>query len=63
MKIKLKILKFDISQSDKVEEFIDNATNELGGSLSCLINNAGITGSNATVWDYDVIEWNKIVQR
>jgi 3-oxoacyl-[acyl-carrier protein] reductase len=27
----LKILKFDISQSDKIEEFIDNATNELGG--------------------------------
>ena len=28
----IKILKFDISQSDKIEEFIENATNELGGS-------------------------------
>ena len=25
----IKILKFDISQSDKIEEFIENATNEL----------------------------------
>ena len=28
---KIKILKFDISQNDKVEEFIENATKELGG--------------------------------
>src|SRR5210317_1200089 len=39
---KIKILKFDISQSDKIEEFIDNASNELGG-LDCIVNNAGIT--------------------
>ena len=28
---KIKILKFDISQSDKIEEFIENATKELDG--------------------------------
>ena len=39
----IKILKFDISQSDKIAEFIENATNELGGSLDGLVNNAGIT--------------------
>ena len=39
----IKILKFDISQSDKIEEFIENATKELGGSLDCIVNNAGIT--------------------
>ena len=33
----IKILKFDISQSDKIEEFIENATNALGGSLDGLI--------------------------
>ena len=27
----IKILKFDISQIDKIEEFIEKATNELGG--------------------------------
>ena len=39
---RVKILKFDISQSEKIEEFIDNASNELGG-LDCIVNNAGIT--------------------
>ena len=28
---KIRILKFDISQSDKIEEFIENATKELDG--------------------------------
>ena len=39
----IKILKFDISQHDKIEEFIENATKELGGSLDCIVNNAGVT--------------------
>ena len=38
----INIIKFDISHSDKIEEFIDNATNELGGNLDCIINNAGL---------------------
>ena len=58
----IKILKFDISQHDKIEEFIENATKELGGSLDCIINNAGITGSTSSLWDYDVVEWNKIIE-
>ena len=43
----IKILKFDISQTDKIEEFIDNASKELGGNLDCLINNAGIYEFNS----------------
>ena len=35
----IKILKFDISQTNKIEEFIDNASKELGGNLHCLVNN------------------------
>jgi NAD(P)-dependent dehydrogenase (short-subunit alcohol dehydrogenase family) len=31
-------------------------------NIDILINNAGITGSTAPLWDYDVDEWNKIVQ-
>ena len=38
----IKILKFDISQIDKIEDFIDNATNELGGSLDCIVNNLSL---------------------
>ena len=45
----IKILKFDISQSDKIEDFIDNATNELGESLDGIVNNAGITQDNLAI--------------
>jgi 2-dehydro-3-deoxy-L-rhamnonate dehydrogenase (NAD+) len=31
-------------------------------NIDILINNAGITGSTSSLWDYDVDEWNKIVQ-
>ena len=43
------IIKFDISQNDKIEEFIEKATSELGGSLDCIINNAGLTQDNLAV--------------
>ena len=46
---KIIILKFDISQSEKIEEFIENATKELGGSLDCIVNNAGITQDNLAI--------------
>ena len=55
---KIKILKFDISQSDKIEEFIENATSELGGSLDGLINNAGITQDNLAI-RMSLDEWQK----
>ena len=45
----IKILKFDITDSDKIEKFIDDATNELGGNLNCLVNNAGITKDNLAI--------------
>ena len=56
----IKILKFDISQHDKIEEFIENATNELGGSLDCIINNAGITKDNLTI-RMSFEEWSKVI--
>ena len=56
----IKILKFDISQSDKVEEFIENATNELGGSLDGIINNAGITQDNLAI-RMSLDEWQKVI--
>ena len=45
----IKILKFDISQNDKIEDFIENSTNELGGTLDCIVNNAGITQDNLAI--------------
>jgi len=56
----IKILKFDISQNDKIEEFIENATNELGGSLDCIINNAGITQDNLAI-RMSLDEWKKVI--
>ena len=56
----IKLLKFDISQSDKVEEFVENATKELGGNLDCLVNNAGITKDNLAI-RMSLEEWQKVI--
>ena len=56
----LKILKFDISQSEKIEEFIENATSELGGSLDGIVNNAGITQDNLAI-RMTLDEWQKVI--
>ena len=55
-----KILKFDISQHEKIEEFINNATDELGGSLDGIINNAGVTKDNLTI-RMSLEEWTKVI--
>jgi len=57
---KVEILKFDISQSNKIEEFIENATKELGGSLDGIVNNAGITQDNLAI-RMSLEEWQKII--
>ena len=56
----IKILKFDISQHEKIEEFVNSATEELGGSLDCIINNAGITKDNLTI-RMSLDEWKKVL--
>ena len=54
------ILKFDISKGDEIEEFIENATKQLGGGLDCLINNAGITQDNLAI-RMNIEEWKKVI--
>ena len=56
----IKILKFDIFQHEKIEEFINNATDLLGGSLDCIVNNAGITKDNLTI-RMSLDEWTKVI--
>ena len=56
----IKILQFDISQSNKIEKFIEDATNELGGSLDCIINNAGVTQDNLAI-RMSLEEWQKVI--
>ena len=55
----IKILKFDISHTDKIEEFVENASNELGG-LDCIVNNAGITQDNLAI-RMSINEWSKVI--
>ena len=56
----IQILKFDISQIDGIEEFIENATSKLGGKLDCIINNAGITQDNLAI-RMSLEEWKKVI--
>ena len=56
----IKILQFDISQNDKIEEFIDNASKELGGNLDCIVNNAGITRDNLAI-RMSLEEWQRVI--
>ena len=56
----IKILKFDISLTDKIELFIEDATNLLGGSLDCIVNNAGITQDNLGI-RMNIDEWKKVI--
>ena len=55
----IKILKFDISQTDKIEEFIETASKELG-TLDCLVNNAGITQDNLAI-RMSAEEWKRVI--
>ena len=57
---KIKTLKFDISESEKIEDFIENATQELGGTLDCIVNNAGITQDNLAI-RMSLDEWKKVI--
>tara|TARA_B100000902_G_C27257803_1_gene888911 strand:- start:4 stop:741 length:738 start_codon:yes stop_codon:yes gene_type:complete len=56
----IKILKFDISEIEKIDQFIENASSELGGNLNCLINNAGITQDNLAI-RMSLDEWKKVI--
>ena len=56
----IKILKFDIAQSNKVEEFVEQASKELGGKLDCVVNNAGITQDNLAI-RMSIEEWQKVI--
>ena len=56
----VKILRFDISQSDQIENFIEDASNELGASLDCIVNNAGITQDNLAI-RMNLDEWKKVI--
>ena len=56
----LKYNKVDVSNFKDVEKVsLEISSNH---NIDILINNAGITGPTASLWDYDVEMWNKIVE-
>ena len=57
---KINTLVFDISKHDKIEDFINDATETLGGSLDCIVNNAGITKDNLTI-RMSMDEWSDVI--
>ena len=50
----------DVSSFNDVEKTVNQITSST--KIDILINNAGITGSTNELWNYDVKEWNKIVE-
>ena len=55
----INILKFDISDHSKIEEFIENVNSQLSG-LDILVNNAGINMDNLSLRMKDE-EWKKVI--
>ena len=54
------IKKFDISKTDQIEQFINNATDMLKGNLDCIVNNAGVTQDNLAI-RMSLDEWKKVI--
>jgi len=52
--------KVDVSNFKEVEKVSLEISSK--HNIDILINNAGITGPTASLWDYDVEMWNKIVE-
>ncbi len=57
---KIKILPFDISQHEKIENFIDEASELLEGNLNCLVNNAGVARDNLSI-RMSFEEWSNVI--
>ena len=55
----IKVKKFNIGEHSRIEEFIDDASLELGG-IDILINNAGVNADNLSLRMKDE-EWKKVI--
>ena len=49
----------DVSNYQEVENSVKEITKN--SNIDILINNAGITGPTATLWEYDIKMWKKVV--
>ena len=56
----IKTLKFDISNHDKIEAFVEDCNNIFSNKIDILINNAGITKDNLSIRMKED-EWKKVI--
>ena len=49
----------DVSKFDQIQKAVNDIKSK--NNIDILINNAGITGPTAELWNYDVSNWNSIV--
>ena len=57
----LSFKKVDVTKFEAIEKALLETENELG-KIDLFVNNAGITGMNAKVWDYPLDEWKKVIE-
>ena len=50
----------DVSNYKEVESSVNEITKN--SNIDILVNNAGITGPTATLWEYDIEMWKKVVE-
>ena len=50
----------DVSNYEEVDKTVNEITKN--SNIDILINNAGITGPTATLWEYDIKMWKKVVE-
>jgi|TARA_B100000767_G_scaffold216898_1_gene204514 3-oxoacyl-[acyl-carrier protein] reductase len=53
--------KVNVTNFAEIEKALLETENELG-KIDIFVNNAGITGMNAKVWDYPLEEWKKVIE-
>ena len=57
----LSFKKVDVTNFVEIEKALLETENDLG-KIDIFVNNAGITGMNAKVWDYPLDEWKKVIE-
>ena len=56
---KLSAAKIDVTNFNQISSEIEKISHQT--KIDIFVNNAGITGKNATVWDYPIDEWKKVL--
>ena len=49
----------DVSNFDNVDKTVKDVSKN--SKIDILINNAGITGPTAELWNYEIKDWNKVI--